>query len=462
MASITRIDGKTGTSFRIVVAKGRDLNGKQIRYIKTWKPDSKMTERQMQKAVERFAMEFEQSIELGYQADNRQSFSEYARYVIDLKERSGLKHRTVFLYRKLLERCDQAIGHMKLTDIRPSHLNSFYQNLTEDGIRKSGHKATAKIDIKAHLKSLGITKVTAAQMAGISIATLDNMCNGKKTALQSAEAFAKAINEKVTDIFTLERDTRPLSAKTQLEYHRFIHTVLDQAEREMIVPYNAAAKATPPKVERKEVNYFQAEEVTAILDALETEPIKWRLFTHLLLVTGCRRGEIVGLRWSKVDFEKRQIRIDTQLLYTPERGIYENATKTGDTRLLSLPAETMDLFREYRAWYNELRLMNGDRWQNSGFVFVRDDGRPMQPDSIGSWLTRFYKRHNLPKINPHAFRHTVASVLIHNGTDVVSVSKRLGHARTSTTTDIYAHIMQEADQQASECIADALLRRKKA
>ena len=106
--------------------------------------------------------------------------------------------------------------------------------------------------------------------------------------------------------------------------------------------------------------------------------------------------------------------------------------------------------------------MNGDRWQNSGFVFVRDDGRPMQPDSIGSWLTRFYKRHNLPKINPHAFRHTVASVLIHSGTDVVSVSKRLGHARTSTTTDIYAHIMQEADQQASECIADALLRRKKA
>lgn len=462
MANIKRIEGKNGVSFKITVTQGRDINGKQVRHYLTWTPETKMTERQMQKAVERAAADFERNIEQGFQTDNKQTFSEYARYVIDLKERSGVKHRTVFLYKSLLERCDQGIGHMKLTDIRPHHLNSFYKNLMEAGIRKSGHKATAKTDIHALLKAQGLTKATAAAQAGISIATLDNACAGKKIALDRAEALAKAMGKKVSDLFTVERDTRPLSAKTQLEYHRFIHTVLDQAEREMIVPYNAAAKATPPKPEKKEVNYFQAEEITAILDALESEPIKWRLFVHLLIVTGCRRGEIVGLRWDKVDFEKKQIKIDTQLLYTPERGIYENPTKTGDNRLLALPVETMALFREYRAWYNEQRLINGDRWKNSGFVFVQEDGKPMIPDAVGSWLTRFYKRHNLPKINPHAFRHTVASVLIHSGTDVVSVSKRLGHARTSTTTDIYAHIMQEADQQATECLANALLRRKQA
>lgn len=462
MANIKRIEGKNGVSFKITVTMGRDINGKQVRHYMTWSPETKMTERQMQKAVERAAADFERSIEQGFLVDNKQTFSEYARYVIDLKERSGAKHRTVYLYKQILERCDLAIGHMKLTDIRPHHLNSFYKNLTETGIRKSGHKATAKIDIKDYLSKHGITKAAAADLAGISHTTLDNACAGKKIALDRAEALAKAVGRKVTDLFTVERDTRPLSAKTQLEYHRFIHMVLEQAEKEMIVSYNAAAKATPPKAEKKEVNYFQAEEVTAILDALETEPIKWRLFTHLLIVTGCRRGEIVGLRWDKIDFEKRQIRIDTQLLYTPERGIYENPTKTCDTRLIALPEETISLFKKYRAWYNELRLINGDRWQNSGFVFVQDNGSAMQPDSVGSWLTRFYKRHNLPKINPHAFRHTVASVLIHSGADVVTVSKRLGHARTSTTTDIYAHIMQEADQQATERLADALLRRKKA
>jgi integrase len=121
----------------------------------------------------------------------------------------------------------------------------------------------------------------------------------------------------------------------------------------------------------------------------------------------------------------------------------------------------MLLLRQYRAWQNEMRLLNGDRWQDTGYVFTRDDGLPMAPDSIGAWLTDFSARHELPHINPHAFRHTVASVLINNGTDVVAVSKRLGHAKTSTTTDIYAHIIQEADEQASECIADVMLRRKK-
>lgn len=98
------------------------------------------------------------------------------------------------------------------------------------------------------------------------------------------------------------------------------------------------------------------------------------------------------------------MKIDTALLYAPERGIYENTTKTGNVRFLNLPAETMALLREYRLWYLEQRLKNGDRWQDAGFVFVRDDGRPMNPDSIWSWLQKFSKRHGLPHINPHAFR----------------------------------------------------------
>ena len=159
------------------------------------------------------------------------------------------------------------------------------------------------------------------------------------------------------------------------------------------------------------------------------------------------------------DLEKHKVRIDTTLIYTPARGIYENPTKTGDVRQIALPAETVALLREYRRSYLELKLANGDRWQETGYVFVRDDGRPMSPDSIGQWLARFSKRHGLPHINPHAFRHTVATVLINSGTDIVSVSKRLGHARTSTTTDIYAHVIEQADEKATETLANAILRK---
>ena len=91
-------------------------------------------------------------------------------------------------------------------------------------------------------------------------------------------------------------------------------------------------------------------------------------------------------------------------------------------------------------------------------MFVKENGEPMIPDGITAWLSEFSKRHDLPHINPHAFRHTMASILINSGKDVVSVSKRLGHAKVSTTTDIYSHIIMEADEQASECLADVMLR----
>lgn len=458
MANIRKIEGKNGISYKITVTKGRDLEGKQIRHYMTWTPPHKMTERQMQKAVEVAAMEFEKSISLGYQVDNRQTFAEYAAYVLDLKEREGAKYRTIERYRELLERINPAIGHIKLPDLRPRHLNDFYKNLGEPGISKQETHAQAKVDLAALLKEKKLTRAKVAELSGVSATTITTACQKKRIALTTAEAIAKAIGKDVAELFEIEAGQAQLSNKTILEHHRLIHTILTQAEKEMLVQYNAAAKATPPKAAKKEVNYFQPEDIVRIREALDKEPLKWKVATHLLLITGCRRGEIMGLRWDRVDFANSKIKIDTNLLYSAKRGIYEDTTKTGTVRFIKLPAETMELLRQYRRWYMELRFKNGDRWQDTGFLFVKENGEPMIPDGITAWLSDFSKRHDLPHINPHAFRHTMASILINSGKDVVSVSKRLGHAKVSTTTDIYSHIIMEADEQASECLADVMLR----
>lgn len=460
MATIKKREGKNGVSYKITVTQGRDLEGKQVRHYRTWAPDPGMTDRQMEKAVQKAAVDFEREIELGYQMDNRQTFAQYAEYVLELKERAGAKHKTIREYRLLTNRVNAAIGHLKLTEIRPQHLNTFYKAISGEGIRKSKERASCKVDLSRILQGKGLTREKLSILAKVSPTTVTTACRGGNIALEKAAQIAAALDMKVKDVFHIVRDTSPLSTSSLLAYHRFIHTVLDQAEREMLVPYNAAAKATPPKLRKKEVNYFQPKEIAAILDALETEPLKWRTIVHFLIVTGCRRGEIMGLKWDKIDFKSGRVRIDTALLYAPERGIYEDTTKTGNVRFLNLPAETMALLREYRLWYLEQRLKNGDRWQDAGFVFVRDDGRPMNPDSIWSWLQKFSKRHGLPHINPHAFRHTVASILIANGTDVVTVSKQLGHINVGTTEDFYSHIIEESKAKASECIADVLLRRK--
>ena len=162
----------------------------------------------------------------------------------------------------------------------------------------------------------------------------------------------------------------------------------------------------------------------------------------------------------KIDFENSRVRIDRALRTSKSKGVYESTTKTRDIRILTLPQETMNLLRQYKREHLQLRLLNGDRWINSGYVFTQDNGDRMSPDSITQWLRGFSARHNLPHINPHAFRHTVASVLIANGTDIVTVSKQLGHASINTTESFYSQIIEENKAKATECIADVLLRKR--
>ena len=195
MANIKRIEGKTGVSFQITVTQGRDISGKQVRHYRTWKPEGKMTERQMQKAVERAAADFEREIEQGYQTDNRQTFSSYARYVIALKRSAGIKERTLSHYEYLLSRCDQAIGHLRLCDIRPQHLNLFYQNLQEEGVRSGKSRATAKLDLGAYLKKAGVTRDALASRAGVSPTTITTACRKEPIMEAKADQISAASQE---------------------------------------------------------------------------------------------------------------------------------------------------------------------------------------------------------------------------------------------------------------------------
>ena len=458
MAHIEKITGKTGVSYRISVSGGVDTSGRRIRHRMTYKPTPGMTPRQIEKAVQRAATDFERSIEQGYALDNRQTFAEYAAYVIDLKERTGTKHRTVAGYWSLLTRTNQAIGHLAIQDIRPTHLNQFYKNLAEVGIRETAARAIPRETFRATLKEKKLSMAKVAKLAGVAESTVNAAGKGDAILQDKAELIAKAAGIAFDQLFTLDERNEPLSTTSILAYHRFIHIVLAQAEKEMLVPYNAADKATPPQKEKSEVGTFQTSELVAIRDAAAQEPIKWQMIIHLLMITGCRRGEIVGLKWDRVNWKDSSIRIDTTLLYTPDRGVYESTTKTGAERTIKLPQETMDLLRQYRVWQLETRLANGDRWKETPYVFTGECGGHMAPDTLSGYLTRFEKKYNLPHIHAHKFRHSMASVLYFSGADPVSISKRLGHAQVSTTQNIYSHLIEQADTQSAERIADAIFR----
>lgn len=197
-----------------------------------------------------------------------------------------------------------------------------------------------------------------------------------------------------------------------------------------------------------------------ILDALEKAPIRWKAITYLLIDTGCRRGEIMGLKWSKVNLDTGLIIIDCALLYTESRGIYEGPTKTNDFRAMKLAPQSLSVLKEWQKEYENLKELNGDRWEDSPYVFVRDNGAPLHPDSITRWQSNFSKKHDIPPIHPHAFRHTAASTMIANGVDIVTTATELGHASPTTTANMYAHQIAVARAKAADVRAGVFANRK--
>ena len=114
--------------------------------------------------------------------------------------------------------------------------------------------------------------------------------------------------------------------------------------------------------------------------------------------------------------------------------------------------------RVYRSWQRtEIERLDG-YYLDRGFVFAQDNGSPMHPDSVTDYLKKLSKRYGLPHLNPHAFRHTMASMLYYNDVDSVSISKRLGHAQVSTTSNIYAHVIESADRKNAEILSDIFLK----
>ena len=437
-------------NYRLVVSDGLDWKGKQRRRYSTWTPPNPgMSEKQMEKLAMAAAIKFEEDLKAGYEIDKRKKFYVYADYVIDLKARTGLAPTTIERYRSMLPRVNDGIGHMKLGDIRPNHLNDLYKHLAENGIRNKGAIATAKKVVKKKVSALKQPKCAIVKEVGFSHTTLNAILRGDAVTYVNAEKLANYLGYSVSELFTVEDKFKPLSDKTILEHHRLISMILEMAVKEQLVPYNAAARATPPKVSKKEADYFQPEEVADIVKALEDVPIKWKAMSYILIDTGCRRGELMGLQWHCVDLDKGIMMIKQALLYTKDKGVYVGPPKTGRPRAVCLAPETIDVLKKWKTEQLRTKIRHADIWKDSGFIFTKDDGSAMHPDSITDWLNKFSEANDLPHIHPHAFRHTVASILIASGIDSVTTANELGHADANTTNAIYAHQIARARAEAS-------------
>lgn len=457
MATVKPRTHKDGSiSYEIRVSLGRDINGKQIMKYHTWEPPKGMTPRLIEKALEREKVLFEEKCRNGYVLDTSTKFADFANNWLEANRNT---HSPAYQKRAhdLLIRINASIGHIPLGKIRPHHLQEFYKNLGEAGVKKSSTIAVARGDLSGILKEKNITRTGLAKAAEVAPVTITTACQGKNISGESAKKIAQGLNVEVDTLFTMDSKKEPLSTKTILHHHRLISSILETAVKWQVIYDNPARRVEPPKVQKKEASYLDNEEALRVVEALVAAPLKWRTIIMLLMHSGMRRGEACGLTWDDLDFDNRLVHIIKANQYLSGQGIFEKDTKNESSkRVIKLPAEMFAMLREYKGWQAEERLKMGDRWQDSGKIFTQENGLPMHPDSITGWVAEFRETHNLPHFTPHSLRHTSATLLIMQGVPVKAVSARLGHANQNTTNVVYSHAIKTVDAMASDVIGEVL------
>ena len=251
----------------------------------------------------------------------------------------------------------------------------------------------------------------------------------------------------------------PISARTVGHAHRVLHKALADAVRHEMLFRNPASAVSPPKVVAAEMKVLDADQVRLALEAMRETTIYPQI--ALLLLTGMRRGELMGLQWRDIDFEAKRIRVERSVEKTKAGGLRLKEPKTSHgRRAIALSDVGIEILREHRKATLERRLALAlGRLADDAFVFGSHDGSLRDPDRITQDWKRFSAARGLPKVTLHTLRHSHASALIASGTDPVVVSRRLGHASPVVTMSVYAHLFDRGDQQAAG-VMDGLFGKK--
>ena len=238
-------------------------------------------------------------------------------------------------------------------------------------------------------------------------------------------------------------------------HYRTLNMIFRFAQKQEIILKNPMDKVDKPKLQKNKVDALSEEEARSFFNALETCPLDFRCMLHLMITTGMRRGECIGLKWRDIDETRSLIRIERNVTYTAKSGIVVSSPKTAASmRVIPMTDSTMRLLRR-------LKEQRQQEYPNTiiedSFLFPgeADIFSPRDPDAVTRRVKRFMKSHGLPDMSPHDLRHSCATLLLNNGADIKSVQEILGHTNASTTLNFYVKSDLNQMQAATNKLAAA-------
>jgi integrase len=245
-----------------------------------------------------------------------------------------------------------------------------------------------------------------------------------------------------------------LSRTTVHHLHVVLHRTLKQAVRWGLVPRIVTEMVDAPRRTFPEITTWNAEQVTTFLEAGDQHDLAalWRL----ALLTGMRRGELLGLKWEDLDLERGTLAV-RRTLSRGNGGTWElgHPKTASGRRSIALPKSCVSALRKHRVNQNIERLRLGELWEDHGFVFTNRTGGPLHANSLALQFGKLAKATGLPKIRFHDLRHTSATLLLAQGVHPKIVQERLGHADISMTLNRYSHVTPDVQRLAADALDEA-------
>lgn len=271
--------------------------------------------------------------------------------------------------------------------------------------------------------------------------------------------LSKLTSEQIQEFYNTMMD-KQLSARTVRYAHAVLRSALNQAVKWNMIHRNPADLVDLPKHQKAEMKVLNLEQAAKFMDVIVYS--KWKPLFSLLLASGMRPGEALGLKWTDIDFAEKRIHVQRALSRTKSGWKLEEPKTPQSRRSIPLPDEVIDDLSEHRDVQDAHKAQH-EQYVDYGLVFTNTNGEP--PDQRNILVKHFkplFAENGLPDIRLYDLRHTCATLLLSAGINPKIVAERLGHSSVTLTLDTYSHVLPHMQTDATDKLSAMLFGKKKA
>lgn len=240
-----------------------------------------------------------------------------------------------------------------------------------------------------------------------------------------------------------------LSPKMVVYHHRILTKALNTAIKHRLIQFNPAGENVElPKVKKYRVQPYEEKDYLLLLKKINGDRLE--IPVNMALAGDLRRGEVLGAKWSKLNWKTGAFLVDEQLIPVKKEVIFKSPKSEDGIRTIIFPPSLIEMLKKHKQEQDELKDILGEAYVNYDLINCQPDGKPIHPGTFSHWFKDFLTRNKLPLIRFHDLKHTGVTINLNNGVPINIVSKNAGHSTSSFTIDVYGHLMNSGQKFASD------------